>query len=284
MGIANWSTGTNVQFNLHPPLPNAGGPYVTQASIGSISLAGTVSDWGNDVVTTQWDLDEDGFYDDASVLNPTFTFASAGTYPVHLKAVDSQGGQGNYTSNVFAITLSGHTGQVYNGSAHPVTVDGIESPFSYNVLYNSSATPPTNAGTYTVLVQILSGTEVITTYETSMVIAKATATVSLGNLSHTYDGTVKAASATTTPAGLTVDFIYDPANPINAGNYAVTATIVDSISGSTTGTLLLPEQPKPSLTTNAPSTAVYNSTFTVAATATSGLTVTYTSGSKRMLS
>lgn len=286
LGIANWSTGTNVQFNLHPPLPNAGGPYVTQASIGSISLAGTVSDWGNDVVTTQWDLDEDGFYDDASVLNPTFTFASAGTYPVHLKAVDSQGGQGNYTSNVFAITLSGHTGQVYNGSAHPVTVDGIESPFSYNVLYNSSATPPTNAGTYTVLVQILSGTEVITTYETSMVIAKATATVSLGNLSHTYDGTVKAASATTTPAGLTVDIIYDPANPINAGNYAVTATIVDSnYQGSTTGTLVIARATQAiTVTTNAPSTAVYNSTFTVAATATSGLTVTYTSGSPSVCS
>jgi len=286
LGIANWSTGTNVQFNLHPPLPNAGGPYVTQASIGSISLAGSVSDWGNDVATTQWDLDEDGSYDDASVLNPTFTFASAGTYPVHLKAVDSQGGQGNYTSNVFAITLSGHTGQVYNGSAHPVTVDGIESPFSYNVLYNSSATPPTNAGTYTVLVQILSGTEVITTYETSMVIAKATATVSLGNLSHTYDGTVKAASATTTPAGLTVDIIYNPANPINAGNYAVTATIVDSnYQGSTTGTLVIARATQAiTVTTNAPSTAVYNSTFTVAATATSGLTVTYTSGSPSVCS
>jgi hypothetical protein len=46
---------------------------------------------------------------------------------------------------------------------------------------------------------------------------KATAIVTLGDLTHTYDGTQKSASATTTPNGLTVNFVYDPDIRINAG-------------------------------------------------------------------
>jgi len=240
VAVADWVSGTNVELNLHPPKADAGGPYVTLASAGSVSLAGAVSDWENDVVSRNWDLDEDGAYDDSSVLNPSFSFTSAGTYPVSLKVVDAQDGEGYDTSQVFAISLSGLTGQVYNGSTHPVTVAGVESPFTYAVQYGGSATAPTNAGTYSVLVQILSGTEVIGTYVTEMVIAKATATITLANLNHTYDGTTKAASATTNPSGLSVNISYNPTNPVNAGSYAVTATINDSnYEGTNTGTLVI---------------------------------------------
>jgi hypothetical protein len=69
---------------------------------------------------------------------------------------------------------------------------------------------------------------------------KATAIVTLGDLTHTYDGTQKSASATTTPNGLTVNFVYDPDIRINAGNYAVTATVVDAnYEGSASGTLVI---------------------------------------------
>jgi uncharacterized repeat protein (TIGR01451 family) len=86
----------------------------------------------------------------------------------------------------------------------------------------------------------------------SFQIAKATATITLGNLSFTYDGTEKTATATTNPAGLTVNITYAPAsqasrkksvasnNPVNAGSYTVTATIDDpNYQGTASDTLVI---------------------------------------------
>jgi uncharacterized repeat protein (TIGR01451 family) len=86
-------------------------------------------------------------------------------------------------------------------------------------------------------------------------IAKATATVGLSNLSFTYDGTAKSATATTTPNGLTVNITYATSQafksasksgntvsvtPINAGSYTVTATIDDpNYEGTATDTLVI---------------------------------------------
>ncbi|MDQ3004665.1 MAG: MBG domain-containing protein, partial [Chloroflexota bacterium] len=79
-----------------------------------------------------------------------------------------------------------------------------------------------------------------TNVDQSFNIAKANATVSLSNLSHTYDGTPKSATATTTPPGLSVDITYDGSAtaPTDAGDYAVVATINDAnYQGSANGTL-----------------------------------------------
>src|SRR5205823_2328922 len=75
-------------------------------------------------------------------------------------------------------------------------------------------------------------------------VSKATATVSLSDLTQTYDGTAKAASASTTPEGLTVLFSYQQGgaevSPVNAGSYDVTATIDDAnYQGSASGTLVI---------------------------------------------
>ncbi len=67
-------------------------------------------------------------------------------------------------------------------------------------------------------------------------------TVTLGNLSQTYDGTAKSASATTTPTNLTVNITYNgSANaPTNAGSYTVIGTIADAnYQGSATNTLVI---------------------------------------------
>jgi hypothetical protein len=73
-------------------------------------------------------------------------------------------------------------------------------------------------------------------------IAKASATVVLGNLAHYFDGTPKSATATTTPPGLNVDLTYDgsPTAPTNVGNYAVVATINDAAyQGSASAVLMI---------------------------------------------
>ncbi len=68
------------------------------------------------------------------------------------------------------------------------------------------------------------------------------ATVSLSNLTHTYDGTPKAASVTTAPSGLTTSVTYNGSTtaPTNVGSYAVVATVTSAgYAGSTTGTLTI---------------------------------------------
>jgi hypothetical protein len=70
----------------------------------------------------------------------------------------------------------------------------------------------------------------------------ATATVTLGNLSATYDGTPKAVSVVTNPAGLTTAVTYEglPTPPTDAGSYAVSATVTDpNYAGSASDTLVI---------------------------------------------
>jgi hypothetical protein len=105
--------------------------------------------------------------------------------------------------------------------------------------YDGSATAPINAGSYAVV-----GTINHANYQGSasgtLVIGKATATVTLGSLTVTYDGSAKSATATTSPGGLPVGFTYDGsgAAPSNAGSYAVVATINHAnYTGSASGTL-----------------------------------------------
>ncbi|MGZ5508842.1 MAG: MBG domain-containing protein, partial [Limisphaerales bacterium] len=96
----------------------------------------------------------------------------------------------------------------------------------------------------------------------SFTINKATATITLGSLSQTYDGTAKSATATTNPAGLKVTITYSQngtpvASPTNAGSYDITATINDSnYQGSATGTLVI-SKATPVITWNNPADITY---------------------------
>jgi sugar lactone lactonase YvrE len=76
-----------------------------------------------------------------------------------------------------------------------------------------------------------------------LTVSKMAATVTLvGSLSATYDGNAHSAAAITSPAGLTVDFTYrgSAAAPVNAGSYAVVATISDpDYQGSASGILAI---------------------------------------------
>jgi len=73
-------------------------------------------------------------------------------------------------------------------------------------------------------------------------IAKAPASVFLGNLNTTYDGAQHPVSVATAPVGLGVMVTYDGSTtaPTNAGSYAVTAVIVDAnYFGGASGTLAI---------------------------------------------
>ena len=75
---------------------------------------------------------------------------------------------------------------------------------------------------------------------------KAPATVALGGLQQTYDGTPRAATATTDPAGLAVAITYDGSAqaPTAIGTYAVVATVQDLLyQGAATGVLVVAKAP-----------------------------------------
>jgi hypothetical protein len=109
----------------------------------------------------------------------------------------------------------------------------------------------------------------------SFTIAKATAAVTLGGLSHPYNGDAKAATVTTGPAGLSVTVTYS-ATPINAGSYDVTATVVDdNYQGSASGTLVITKADQ-AITFGALAGKTFgDAAFGVSATASSGLPVSF---------
>ena len=118
-----------------------------------------------------------------------------------------------------------------------------------------------------------------TSVDQNFTVSKGTATVTLGGLTQSYTGTAHPATATTTPAGLAVTFTYDGSvtSPINAGSYAVTGTIINSLlyQGSTSGTLVIGKAAQ-TITFAAPPAKTYSATpFAVSAAASSKLAPTF---------
>jgi hypothetical protein len=139
-----------------------------------------------------------------------------------------------------SVTLQ-NLSQTYNGSPRPVTAQTTPAGLSVAFTYGGSATAPTNVGSYAVIATVTDPNYQGTASGT-LVIGKATAGITLSSLSPTYDGTPKAASATTSPAGLNVSFTYNGSAtvPTAAGSYTVVATVNDTnYQGTANGTLVI---------------------------------------------
>src|SRR5205807_1222145 len=112
--------------------------------------------------------------------------------------------------------------QTYDSFAKVAAAATVPSGLAVAFTYDGSSNAPTNAGSYNVVAAI---NEI--NYQGSatntLIISKGVATITLGNLSQTFNGAARTASATTTPSGLTVLLAYDgqPNAPTNAGSYTV---------------------------------------------------------------
>jgi hypothetical protein len=72
-----------------PPIADANGPYYADID-ETIQLDGTGSyDLDGTIDTYEWDLDDDGQYDDATGSTPTNTWNNEGTYDISLKVTDN---------------------------------------------------------------------------------------------------------------------------------------------------------------------------------------------------
>jgi len=141
----------------------------------------------------------------------------------------------------FTVTATGSGTLTYqwrkDGAA--LVVGGVASGIMSPHLTLTNITTA-DAGSYDCVVTSPMGSS--TSPTGTLTVNRGVAIVTLDSLSATYDGLLHAATATTTPAGRMVAFTYDgaPAPPVDAGSYAVVATVDDAdYTGSAVGTLVI---------------------------------------------
>jgi len=220
-----------------------------------------------------------------------------GSYTVVATVVDA-----NYQGTATAIEEIARRNQTITFNPLPVKTYGdaafnltATASSGLTVTYISSNTAVATISTtkpYKVTI-VGAGTSIITAYQVgnkrwndappvaqTLTVNKAAGTVTLGSLSATYDGSAKAATATTTPAGRSVTFTYNGSAtvPIAAGSYSVIGTISDSnYQGSASGTLVIAKTGQTISFGALPAMSYGTAPFNPTATSTSGLAISYTS-------
>ncbi len=229
----------------------AGGPFVITASGGGLSntalatvLPGlaTVS-LGN--LTATYDGTPKGVSASttpsglavALTYNGTSTApVAAGTYAVVGTITDANyegSGSGELVIGKATPTLiSAPTASeiVYGQSLSIALLSGGEASVAGSFAFEDpSLVPEAGKANQTVVFTPSSNNFELIRHDISVTVRKALATVSLGNLTATYDGTPKVVSASTTPSGLAVALTYNGTStaPVNIGIYAVDAVIDD---------------------------------------------------------
>jgi len=213
-----------------------------------------------------------------SAITPT----NAGSYTV-IGTINNPNYQGSATNLLIigkangSIVLSS-LNQSYTGSALAATATTTPSGMTVNLTYNGSTLAPTNAGSYTVI-----GTINNSNYQGSatntLVIAKGNGSITLGDLNQTYTGSALAATATTTPSGMTVNLTYNGSTlaPTNAGSYTVIGTINDpNYEGSATNILVIEKANGSIVLSSLNQTYTGSATVPTAATTPNGLAVNFT--------
>jgi hypothetical protein len=130
---------------------------------------------------------------------------------------------------------------IYDGYPKFCSATTVPPGMPVSLTYNGLTNAPINAGSYPVIATVIT-TNYFLTATNTLVIAQASATVALSNLTQTYDGTAKSVSVTTAPPGLAAAVTYNGVTtaPTNAGSYTVVATVTDpNYQGAATNTLAI---------------------------------------------
>ena len=212
------------------------------------------------------------------------------TAPGEVRVVASQAGNANWNAapevtNSYTIAKAEaevtlhDLAQTYDGTPRVVTASTTPIGLTVNITYDGSETAPTDAGSYSIT-GVVDDVMYVGMQTGTLVVSKGAAGVYLLNLTHTYDGTAKSASATTMPAGLMVEFTYDgnASAPTNGGTYAVTGTVNDANyagSASDIFTISKADQTIADFLPTNGSVFVMTETTGLSATASSGLLVSF---------
>ena len=163
--------------------------------------------------------------------------ANAGSYTV-VATISDTNYQGSVT-NILVInpatptitTLPAASAIIYGQTLANSTLSGGAASTAGSFAFTTPGIAP-NAGTTNVSVTFTpADTNDYTTATANVLVPvnHAVATVTISNLSQTYNGTARPVSVTTTPTNLSVTLTYNglPVAPTNVGNYIVVATVND---------------------------------------------------------
>jgi hypothetical protein len=165
----------------------------------------------------------------------------------------------------------------YDGNPFVITATTKPLNLAYILTYNGSTTPPTNAGTYTVVATIDDNFYAASKTST-FIIQKAVATITISNSSPIYDGNPKSVTVVSVPSTLnrTVTYNGSTTPPTNAGAYTVVVTINDiNYQGTKTDTLNIVPQTL-TITTQCPSKTYGDEDFTIPVNTVSDGAISYT--------
>lgn len=204
---------------------------------------------------------------------------TGGVNECHLGIGDSSGPV--FINDGSAWKLAGVAGLVEGGFS---TTSGGASfnafIFDKRGLYLNGATSPKTGSVALPSAFFATRVSVRTAWIDETLATPLTATVTLSNLGQTYDGSAHSVTVVTNPAGLSIAATYDGSttSPVNAGNYAVIATVTSSgYTGSASETLVIAKANQTITFGALPPVSVGDPSFALSATASSGLAINYTS-------
>jgi hypothetical protein len=217
-------TGT-LTYTISPSLPTG---LSFNSSTGAISGTPTANSAATIYTVTVTDQDNE-----TATANFALTVNGALTATT---AIASQSVTYNTATSFTAVAGFGGTGPLSYSIAHALPA-GLTLSASTGTITGTPSVV-SSAASYIVTVTDANGATASASF--TLVVNKATAAVTLKNLSQTYTGTSLSSTAITTPSGLAVSITYNGSTtaPTNAGSYAAIATVNDAnYQGSASGTL-----------------------------------------------
>jgi len=112
-----------------PPIADTGGPYQGNTN-QIIALDGTGStDPGGTITTYEWDLDDDGQYDDATGPTPIWSWSTSGTHTISLQVTDNDfdTDADDTTVNINAYPTANINGPYYGNTSEDILLDATSS-------------------------------------------------------------------------------------------------------------------------------------------------------------
>jgi hypothetical protein len=296
-------TGLTVAANLPPAAPAITNHPSARAITSGQNASFTAAASGNPAPTFKWQKDAVDISNGARIsgaTTSTLTITGALTTDAGSYRAVATNATGAVTSTAATLTVNKLAQGISFSTLTNKTFD--DSTFTLAAtassglaLSYSSATPTVATVAGNVVTIVGAGTSVITASQAgnseydaatnatqTLTVNKAAATVALAGLTATYNNSPKAVTATTSPASLPVTITYDgnATAPTAAGSYAVVATVTSANHvGSANGTLVIGKANQ-TITFGTLSQKLFSDpAFTLSATASSSLPVSYASSS-----